>query len=315
MIDRVSTASAYNAVLSNLMQAEVSETNAGNQLSSSEQASDLQGYGGNSEMLIALQGTTTQVTGYLNNTQTVSAQLDTQSSALTEVASAAASASQAVTEALAQNNGTSLMSSLQDALSSAVDGLNTTYNGQYLFSGGQVNTPAVSATSLASLTSAPSIGSLFNNDQNVATTQLDSNTTVSTGFLASDVGTPLFTALQAIEAFNQGPNGPLTGMLTTTQAAFLTSQVTSLSTAEANLNNVVAQNGQVQTEVTNVQGSLTSQQTMLQGLVSNMTDANLAQASTNLQQAQLSIQAAGQVFQALNASSLLNSLGAVPSVG
>jgi len=315
MIDRVSTASAYSSVLTNLMQAEVAETNAGNQLASNEQATDLQGYGGGSETLMALQGTTTQVTGYLNNSQTVSAQLATQNSALTEVASAATSANQAVTQALAENNGTSLMASLGDAFSSAVDGLNTTYNGQYLFSGGQVNTQAVSATSLSDLTSAPSVSSVFNNDQRVASTQLDSDTSISTGFLASDVGTPLFTALQAIEAYNQGPNGPLTGALTSTQAAFLTSQVSSLSTAEGSLNDVVAQNGQAQSEVTNVQSSLTSQQTMLQGLVSNMTGANLAQASANLQQAQLSIEAAGQVFQALNASSLLSSLSAVPAVG
>jgi len=314
MIDRVSTASAYNAVLANLMQAEVAETNAGNQLSSTEQATDLQGYGGNSEQLMALQGTTTQVTGFLNNSQTVSAQLATQDTALSEVASAATSASQAVTNALSERNGTSLMSSLQDALGGAVDGLNTTFNGQYLFSGGQVNTPAVSATNLSDLTSAPSIGSLFNNDQRVASAQLDANTNISTGFLASDVGTPLLTALQSIEAFNQGPNGPLTGTLTSVQVTFLTSQVASLSTVQTNLNDVVAQNGQAQTEVTNVQNSLTSQQTMLQGLVGNITDANLAQASTNLQQAQLSIQAAGQVFQALNASSLLNSLSVTPAL-
>jgi flagellar hook-associated protein 3 FlgL len=315
MIDRVSTASAYNAVLTNLMQAEVAETTAGNQLSSNEQATDLQGYGGNSETLMALQGTTSQVTGYLNNSQSVSAQLATQDSALSGVASAATSANQAITNALAENNGTALMSTLQDALSSAVDGLNTTYNGQYLFSGGQVNTPAVSATNLSDLTAAPSISSLFNNDQRVASTQLDANTSITTGFLASDVGTPLLTALQAIEAYNQGPNGPLTGTLTSAQTTFLTSQIASLTTVQTNLNDVVAENGQAQTEVTNVQSSLTSQQTMLQGLVGNITNANLAKASTSLQQAQLAIQAAGQVFQALNASSLLNTLGAVSSVG
>jgi flagellar hook-associated protein 3 FlgL len=314
MIDRVSTASAYSSVLANLMQAEVAETNAGNQLSSTKQATDLQGFGGNSETLMALQGTTTQVTGFLNNSQTVSDQLATQNTALTEVASAATSASQAITQALAENSGTTLMSSLQDALSSAVDGLNTTFNGQFLFSGGQVNTQAVSATSLSDLTSATSIGGLFNNDQRVATAQLDSNTTVSTGFLASDVGTPLLTALQSIEAFNQGSNGPLSGTLTSVQATFLTSQIANLSTVQTNLNNVVAQNGQTQSEVTNVQSSLTSQQTMLQGLVGNITDANVGQATTNLQQAQLSIEAAGQVFQALNASSLLNSLSATPAL-
>jgi len=306
-MDRISTASAYASVLTNLMQAEVAQTDAGNQLASTEQATDLQGYGGGAEALTALQSTTTQVTGYLNNTQNVAAKLSTQDSALTEVASAATSASTAITQALAANSGTTLMSSLQDALSSAVDGLNTTYNGEYLFSGGQVTTPATSATTLADLTAAPSVGSLFNNDQRVTSTQLDSNTSISTGVLASDVGSPLFSALQAIEAYNQGPNGPLSGTLTSTQATFLSGQI-------ANLDDVVAQNGLAQSEVTSVQSSLTSQQTMLQGLVGNVTDANLAQASTNLQQAQLSIEAAGQVFQALNNSSLLSSLGAVPAL-
>jgi flagellar hook-associated protein 3 FlgL len=77
---------------------------------------------------------------------------------------------------------------------------------------------------------------------------------------------------------------------------------------------VVAQNGLSQAEVTNTQSSLTQQQTMLQGLIGADTQANLAQASANLQQAQLSIQAAGQVFQALNASSLLNSLSPTPAL-
>jgi flagellar hook-associated protein 3 FlgL len=314
-MDRISTASAYNSMLTNLMQAEVAQTNAGDQLSSNEQATDLQGYGGGAEALTALQSTTTQVTGYLNNTQNVAAKLATQDSALNEVASAATSASTAITQALAANSGTTLMSSLQNALSSAVDGLNTTYNGEYLFSGGQVTTQATSATTLADLTAAPSVGSLFNNDQRVATTQLDPNTSISTGVLASDVGSPLFSALQAIEAYNQGSNGPLTGTLTSTQATFLSGQIANLDTVQSTLNDVVAQNGLAQSEVTSVQSSLTSQQTMLQGLVQNVTGPNLAQASTNLQQAQLSIEAAGQVFQALNNSSLLNSLGAVPAIG
>jgi flagellar hook-associated protein 3 FlgL len=313
-MDRISTSSAYSQALNNLMQAEQAQTTAGQQLSSTEKATDLEGYGAGAEALTAMQATQTQVTGYLNNTQTLSAKLSTQDSALGEVASAATSAVQSITQALASGNGTSLMQQLQDAFGSAVEGLNTTYNGEYLFAGGQVNTQPVTNTTLAQLPSAASIQGLFNNDQRVATAQLDQNTTVSTGFLASQVGTPLFTALQNIAAYDQGPNGPLTGTLTQAQSTFLTQQIASLNTVQSNLNNVVAQNGLAQNEVTAAQTDLTSRQTMLQQLIGNVTDANLAQASTNLQQAQLSIQAAGQVFQALNNSSLLNSLGAVPAL-
>jgi len=313
-MDRISTASAYSQALNNLMQAEMAQTTAGQQLSSSEKATDLDGYGAGAETLTAMQATQTQVTGYLNNTQALSAKLSTQDSALNEVAGAATSAVQSITQALASGNGTTLMQQLQDAFGSAVEGLNTSYNGEYLFAGGQVNTQPVASTTLAQLPSAPSIPGLFSNDQRVATAQLDQNTSISTGFLANQVGTPLFTALQNIAAYDQGPNGPLTGTLTQAQSTFLTQQIASLNTVQTNLNNVVAQNGLAQNEVTAAQTELTSRQTMMQGLIGNVTDANLAQASTNLQQAQLSIQAAGQVFQALNNSSLLSSLGAVPAL-
>ncbi len=313
-MDRISTASAYSTALGNLMQAELAQTNAGQQLSTSEAANNLGGYGAGAEALTAMQATQTQVTGYLNNSQVVSAKLDMQNSALTEVSGAATSAVQAITQTLAAGNGTTLMQQLQDAYGSAVNGLNSTYNGEYLFAGGQVNTQPVSATSLSQLASAPSVQSVFNNDQRIATAQLNQNTTISTGFLASQVATPLFTALQAIAAYNQGPNGPFSGTLTQAQSQFLTQQIAGLNTVQTGLNNVVAQNGQAQGEVTNVQNSLSSQQTMLQQLIGNTTGANLAQASANLQQAQLSIQAAGQVFQALNNSSLINSLTVLPAL-
>ncbi|HEY1752192.1 MAG TPA: flagellin [Caulobacteraceae bacterium] len=313
-MDRISTSSAYNAMLTNLMNAEIAQTNAGNQLTSSEKSTNLKGYGTGAETLTALQATNTQVGGYLTNTQNLGAKLATQDTALNEVAGAATSAIQSITQSIASGNGTSLMTQLQDAFNAASEGLNSTYNGEYLFGGGQVNTQPVSATSISDLTSAPSISSLFHNDQRGTTAQLDQNTSISTGFVADQVGTPLFQALQAIQAYAQGPNGPFSGTLTSQQAGFLSSQISNLDSVQTALNNVVAQNGQAQTEVTNAQASLTSRQTMLQGLIGNVTDADIAKATTNLQQAQLSIQAAGQVFQALNNSSLLNSLGAVPSV-
>src|SRR6202042_2135351 len=123
LMDRISTSSAYSSVLANLMQAEIAETKAGAQLSTNEAATDLQGYGTNSETLMAMQATTTQVTGYLNNSQNVAAKLSTQDSALTEVAGAATSAISAITNSLATTNASSLMTQLQDALGSAVGGL------------------------------------------------------------------------------------------------------------------------------------------------------------------------------------------------
>jgi flagellar hook-associated protein 3 FlgL len=309
-MDRIATNTSYTQVLNNLMAAELAQTTAGNQISSTEKATDLEGYGTGAESLMAMQATNSQVTGYLNNSQVVAAKLSTQDTGLNQVASSATSAIATITNAIATGNGTTVMAELGTSFSDAVQGLNTQFNGEYVFAGGQVNTQPVSATSLSSLTSAPSIASLFHNDQRQISTQVDQNTSVSTGFLADQVGTPLFTALQSIEAYNQGPNGPFGATLTPAQQTFLTQQIATLNTVQTNLNNVVAQNGLAQSQVDSTQTALTSQQTMVQGLIGTATQANLAQADANLQQAQLQIQAAGQVFQALNASSLLNTLTA-----
>src|SRR5579872_3929336 len=307
-MDRIATNTAYSSVLNNLMAAELAQSNAGNQISSNEKAADLKGYGTGAESLMAMQATNSQVTGYLNNSQLVAAKLSMQDTGLNQVASSASSAIQSITNAIATGNGATVMSELQTEFGNAVQGLNTQFNGEYVFAGGQVNTQPVSATSLSDLTSAPSIAGLFHNDNRQIATQVDQNTSVSTGFLADQVGTPLFTALQSIEAYNQGPNGPFGATLTQAQQTFLTQTLATLNTVSSNLNNVVAQNGLAQAEVTNTQGALTSQQTMVQGLIGTATQPDLAQAVTNLQQAQLSIQAAGQVFSALKSSSLLNTL-------
>jgi flagellar hook-associated protein 3 FlgL len=314
-MDRIATNTAYSSMLANLMSAEVAQTNAGNQISTTEKATDLEGYGTGAESLTAMQATNTQVTGYLNNSQVVAAKLSVQDSALNEVAGSAGTAISAVTNAIATGSGVTMMQQLGQAFDTAVQGLNTTYNGEYVFAGGQVTTQPVSATQISDLTTAPSISSLFHNDQRQITAQVDQNTSVSTGFLASQVGTPLFQAFQAIQAYDQGPNGPLGATLTQAQQTFLTQQLSTLNTVQTNLTDVVAQNGLAQSQVTSSQSALTSQQTMVQGLIGTASQANLAQAATNLQQAQLSIQAAGQVFQALNSSSLLNTLSSGGALG
>jgi flagellar hook-associated protein 3 FlgL len=304
----ISTAAAYGSVLTSLMSAQTSESQTGAQISTGKVATDLKGYGANAETLTAMQAANTQVTGYLNQSNQVAAQLSVQNLALQQVAGAGQGAREAIANVLAAGDGSTLMESLQSYFQTAVTGLNTTYNGQYLFSGGQPTTKPVTATNITDLTSAPSVSSLFQNGQTQTTTQLDANTSLNTGFTASQLGEPLFNALQNIEAYNQGPNGPFSGTLTAAQSSFLQSQLAAFGTVNTNLTEAAAENGVMQSQVSDAQTSLTNQQTMLTGMIGNITDSNLAQASTDLQQAQLSIQATGEVLLALKSSSLLNLL-------
>ncbi|HLK23635.1 MAG TPA: flagellin [Caulobacteraceae bacterium] len=309
-MDRISTADTYAQVVANLMASQNQLTTDSNQLSSGNVASDLQGYASHAETLTAMQTVQSQVGGFLANDQVLADKLTTQNTGLQQVAGAAQSAAQAIQHALAAGVGDSLMQQLGTAFSSAVQGLNTTYNGEYVFAGGQVTTAPVTVNSLSALGAAPTIASVFANDQHVASSQINQNTTVQTGFLADQLGTPLMTALQAIQNFSTGPGGPFTGQLTTAQIGFLTTQMNNLTAATDALNTSAAQNGLVQDQVTNAQSDLSNQQTTLGNMLGGITNANMAQVSANLQQAQLAMQASSQVFLALNNSSLLNVLTA-----
>jgi flagellar hook-associated protein 3 FlgL len=304
----ISTATAYNTVLNNLMTAEAQESQISAQVSSGENATDLKGYASSAETLIAMQNVQGQITGYLNSGQILTAKLSAQDTALGQIGDSVTSATTAITNALAAGDGDTLMQALQSAFDNAVQGLNSTFNGQYLFAGGQVNTQPVTATSLSSLTSAPSIASLFNNDQVIQTAQVNQNTTLQTGFLASSLGTNLFTTFQAIAAYDQGPNGPFSGTLTQAQTTFLQGQIASLNAESTAMNTTSGQNGLVQSEVASAQTDLSNQQTTLQTLTGNIANTNMAQAASNLQQAQLAVQASAKVFAALENSSLVTLL-------
>ena len=172
-MERISTSTAYNGVLTNLMNAENQQATISSQISSEQNATDLKGYASQAETLTALQSVQAQVTGYLSNSQLVSAQLSTQDQALTQVTSAATSASQAITTALAAGNGDTLMQSLQSAFQNAVQGLNTTFNGNYVFSGGNSSTAAGQCADPGGPgRGAPTVASVFTNDQHVTTTQI-----------------------------------------------------------------------------------------------------------------------------------------------
>jgi len=306
-MDRISTSGLYGSVLANLTTAQNAQVSASTQVSSGKIATDLKGFGGGSETLTAMQSVQSQTTSYLDQSNLLANKLTMQDTALNQLGTAAQSASQAISDALASGDGTALMQTLTGNFQDAVTALNTTYNGEYLFAGGQVNTKPVTAQTLADLASPATVPGVFTNDEHAASNQINSNTTLQTGFLADQLGTPLFTAMQSIENFQQSI-GSFDGPLSEAQKTFLQTQLTAIQSATTGVTAATAQNGLTQKQVDTNVTALTAQQTSLTGLIGNMTDADLAQASTNLATAQQSIQASAQVFETLKNSSLVNLL-------
>jgi flagellar hook-associated protein 3 FlgL len=306
-MDRVSSAAPYQSAILNIMSAETAQNTAEQQISTGKIGDDLKSYASQADALTATRSLKSRIDAYVTNGSTLSDKLDAQDQALSTVSSAAQGAKDAVTEALANGDATALMTTLQSEFSQATSALNTQYNGQYLFSGGQTSTAPVAASTLSDLSG--SVSAVFKNDQTKTTSRLDDTTTVQTGVLASDVATPLFTALQSIENYSNGPNGPLTGTLNSTQQSFLQGVISQLSAGFTTANDAVAANGVVQNQVSASQTSLKAQQTNLTSTLGDLTDADAATATTNLQLAQTALSASAQVFATLNNASLLNVLG------
>jgi flagellar hook-associated protein 3 FlgL len=308
-MNRVSTTGNYASVLANLMAAQQRQVEAGQQVSSQKKGNDLKSYAQNSEMLTAMRSVQARSQGYLDQNSLIADKLTTQDSALNQVADAASGARQAIADALASGRVDTLVEDMQSQLNNAAQGMNARYGGKYVFAGGQIDTQPMTATSLSDLTApATTIASFFKNDDFKAQSKLDDSTTVTTGVLASDVGTGMMTAFKAFQTFQEGSNGPFTGALTDAQRTFLEGQLAGWDQAHQGVINITGRNGLVQKQVDSVKGDLNARQTSLQTMIGGITDVDMATAVSNLQAAGIAVQAAAQVFSALQQSSLLNLL-------
>jgi flagellar hook-associated protein 3 FlgL len=308
MVTRVSTAGNYSAILANLMAAESRQTDAETRVASQKNGTNLKDYANKAETLTAMNTVNQRLSTYLDQNSIIAAKLVTQDQALTSMADAARQVRQAITDALAADNGDSLSERVADQFQTARGDLNAQYNGKYVFAGGQVNTAPFSAAQMSDLTSGPPIASFFHNDTLQVQAKLDDSTTVKTGQRADQLGTNMMNAFQAYEAFDQGASGPINGPLTAAQRTFLEGQLATWDAVAGQLTDAAAQNGLVQQQVDQVKTNVTTQQNTLTGLIGDITDADMAKAATDLSNAQLSVQATARVLQSLQSSSLLSLL-------
>ena len=307
-MNRISTAATYNSALLNILSAQNRQTEAQNQVSTGKIATDLKGYGTKADALTGARSLKSRIDTHLENAKTLNSTLTIQDQALNQLSNAAKEARAAIAEAVATGSAAGLMETLKGKLGEAADALNSQFQGRYLFSGAETATRPFIADDLADLTAAPTIPDLFDNDTIKQVDRLDDNLTVETGFLASDLATPLMTALKAVQTFHAGGGGPLTGQMTEAQSNALTAMLASFDASFDTINDAVAKNGELQNRVESIQGALTDRQTALKGLIGDIADVDMAEAVSRLQLAQVALQASGQVFATLNNSSLLDIL-------
>ena len=308
-MNRISTSGSYSSVLANLMSAQQRQGEAGDQLSTGKVGTDLKAFSRNGQVLTAMQTLDTRLTGFTAQNAFTANRLEIQDLSLNKAADAADQTRLAISNALASDRADALMTELQGHFSNAVSALNTRHAGKYLFAGGQVDTPPVSAKQLSDLTApATVVADFFHNDDYIDKARVDETTTLNVGQLADDLGPSMFTAFKDLQAFEEGGSGPFTGKLTAAQRTFLESQISVWDSVHSNLVTAAAKNGAVQAQLDSVKTSMTTRQLTIQGMIGDVSNADLAKAASALTQAQQALQASSQVFLALKGASLLNVL-------
>lgn len=312
-MNRVSTSGNYATVLANLTKAQQSQLYFGNQLATQRKGADLKAYATTADTLTAMHTVQARLKSYQEQNTVIADRLSSQDSALNQVTDAAGAIREAMANAIATGSSETMMTDIQAQLAGAVEGMNSRYNGKYLFAGGQVDTRPVSLTSMNDLTDPPSpaapvdVSTFFHNDNYKMQNKVDDSTTVTTGVLASDIGTKLMTALHDLQ---NSPVGPFTGKLSVAQQNWLQGQLGTWDGLRSDLTTMTAANGLTQKRLDTSKATVVSQDTTLAGMVGDITDADMGQAATQLQMAGMAVQAAAHVFQTLQGASLLSILPA-----
>jgi flagellar hook-associated protein 3 FlgL len=301
---RISTYAANQSALMDLMKAQKQLFEAQKQLTTGKMVNDLKDVGYQAEMLSSARAAETQAKSYEEAATRTEARLAAQDTALEQIAEATDSLRLAITT----KEGDYIMQQTREAFYEVVNALNTKHAGNYVFSGTRADVPAVGISDISELIPMGSANEAFQNNQRKPQVQLDQGYNVEVGQLADDVGGEVMAAFKRIAEFDAGANGPFTSPTTAAQEAFLQTEIQNVIAALDNLHMKVGENGSKQAHVENLKTNHVERQDFITMMISDIEDADMAEAATRFQQAQTAVDVSAATFSSLNQVSLLNYL-------
>lgn len=308
-IDRVATSAQSQYMLAQLQQASSALDKTQNQVASGKVSNTYAGIGDKTAVLESARSAAKRADSYQATTQLALNQANLQDTQLSAMSDLAAQLRDTVTKALANDDGSTLMTQAQSIFDQATQILNSKdANGNYIYGGDNDNTPPVKIANLSDLSGLASASDAFANGSLKKAVQVGDGVTVPIGQLASDVGGDLMSALKSIVDYNGGANGPFGTPLTQPQSGFLSTAIQSATTAANTINNAAAANGNVYNQLQAATDQQQTLSTLYKGFVSSLEDVDMGKAITQLNQNQVALQAALKVTSSLNQVSLLNYL-------
>tara|TARA_R110002096_G_scaffold40066_16_gene109203 strand:+ start:3450 stop:4364 length:915 start_codon:yes stop_codon:yes gene_type:complete len=301
---RISTFGASQSALMDLMRAQQSLFQAQQELSTGKKGADLKGVGYQAETIAASRGALSRSKAFEEAALRSGIRLDAQNVALERLSDSVGELRSAMTS----KDGTFVMQEITDAFYGAINALNSQHLGAYMFGGTRDDTKPMTISSLAELAALPAVGDAFQNSDLEPTVQVDQNTNVTVGRLASDIATDIMASFKRIAEFEAGPNGPFVDPMTDAQQSFVVGELQNIVAAQTSIISVVGMNGVMQAQIESSQQSQKDRQDFLTSMISGIEDIDMAQAATNFQTAQNVLDVSAKTFATLTQVSLLNFL-------
>jgi len=307
-IDRIGTNATAQVVMAQLKIAESQLDQSNRQVASGKVADSYAGYAGKTAALEGARTAAARADADIATANEASRRLDLQDSLLGQLSDLGNDVRLALTNAVANNNGASLMTEMQGYYDRAVQILNAKDGDSYIFAGEKDGTAPVTANTLADLAALPAAADAFDNGTVKRNVRIGQGQTVEIGVLASDLGTQLFSLFRDVAQFDAGAGGPFGDQLNQAQSDFLTTNIKTAADAASGINVQAGANGFKYQAVQNAMEHLQASSNIYKTFVSNIEDVDMAEAVSRLNQNQVAFQAALQITAKLNQITLLDFL-------
>ena len=298
---RISTFGASQSALLDLMRAQQSLFQAQQELSTGKKGADLKGVGYQAETIAASRGALSRSKAFEEAAVRTGSRLEGQNVALERLSASVGELRSAMTS----KDGTFVMQEITDAFYGAINALNSQHLGAYMFGGTRDDTKPMTISTLAELAALPAVADAFQNSDMEPTVQVDQNTTITVGRLASAIATDIMASFKRIAEFEAGPNGPFVDPMTDVQQTFVVGELQNIVAAQNGIISAVGMNGVMQSQLESAQQSQKDRQDFLTGMISDIEDVDMAEAATRFQTAQNVLDVSAKTFASLTQVSLL----------
>lgn len=304
---RISSAMIPASSLADISRAQQQLVEAARQSSSQTRATDLKGYGRESQTLVSAERLVARNQSFQANARELTTRMTIQDVAIGRAAEVVSQLKDSLFQNVSLDSGVGIRVSLNEAFEVLRDAMNTNIGGRYLFGGVMNENAPVTAASLNDLALNPLEDSIATGEE-PQFMRIEDGRTIQAGLVADDVISEAFASLKRLAELDAGPDGPFDGTLTQTQRTALESELRSLSTAFDTILTSQSENGRLMKDVDNATTRLTAQYNALDEAIGGIVNVDLAEVAVRLNQAQFAYQSSASIFNTLRGMSLLDIL-------